>query len=98
LVSSITVRTIIQKERLRLIKDLKDALIRIKTLSGLLPICSNCKKIRDNKGYWNLIESYIESRSEAVFSHGICPECSDRLYGGADWYINMKKRRGKKGV
>ena len=47
----------------------------IKTLSGLLPICSHCKKIRDDKGYWNKIEGYIQKHSTAQFSHGICPEC-----------------------
>ena len=52
----------------------------IKTLNKLLPICSNCKKIRDDKGYWNQIESYIRDHSETEFTHGICPECSEKLY------------------
>ncbi len=56
-------------------KKLKFALSEVKTLQGLLPICSYCKKIRDDKGYWNQIESYIGKHSEATFSHGICPEC-----------------------
>lgn len=60
--------------------DLTDALSRIRTLSGLLPICASCKKIRDDRGYWNQIESYISSRSEAEFSHSICPGCAKRLY------------------
>ena len=64
----------------------------VKTLSGLLPICASCKKIRDDKGYWNQIESYIHKHSEAEFSHGICPECMDKIYGEHDWY---KKRRKK---
>jgi len=55
--------------------ELKDALSRIKTLKGLLPICATCKKIRDDKGYWNRIESYIKDHSEAEFTHGICPVC-----------------------
>lgn len=59
---------------------LKDALEKVKTLSGLLPICASCKKIRDDKGYWNQIESYIKQHSEAEFSHSICPECIDKLY------------------
>lgn len=50
------------------------------TLSGLLPICSHCKKIRDDKGYWNQLESYIAIHSEADFSHGICPECATKHY------------------
>ncbi len=68
------------KEREKLIKDLTEALAKVKTLSGLLPICASCKKIRDDKGYWNQIEEYIRDRSEAEFSHSICPECAKKLY------------------
>lgn len=75
----------------KLIAELRAALKRVQTLSGLVPICSNCKKIRDDKGYWNHLEQYIEDYSEALFSHGICPDCSDSLYGGQDWYKNLKK-------
>jgi len=60
--------------------ELQKALSEVKTLRGFLPICSSCKKIRDDKGYWNQIESYIEARSEAEFSHGICPDCQKKLY------------------
>ena len=74
----------LEKERERLIADLKEALVEVRTLSGLLPICSSCKKIRDDKGYWNQIESFISAHSEAEFSHGICPECARRLYPGLD--------------
>jgi hypothetical protein len=74
-----------EEERNRLVAELKGALARVKTLSGFLPICASCKKIRDDKGYWNQIESYIESRSEAEFSHGICPDCARRLYPEYDW-------------
>jgi len=63
-----------------LIAKLREALDKVKTLSGFLPICASCKKIRDDQGYWNQIESYISSHSEAVFSHGICPDCAHRLY------------------
>ena len=59
---------------------LKQALARVKRLSGMLPICASCKKIRDDSGYWNTIEEYIEKHSEAEFSHGICPDCARRLY------------------
>ncbi|MBI5551160.1 MAG: hypothetical protein HY911_06585 [Desulfobacterales bacterium] len=65
-----------QVEKDRLIGELKDALSKVKTLSGLLPICAACKKIRDDKGYWNQIEHYIRGHSEAEFSHSICPECA----------------------
>ncbi|MDH5298922.1 MAG: response regulator [Desulfobulbaceae bacterium] len=70
----------IEAEREELIADLKEALGRVKMLSGMLPICASCKKIRDDRGYWNHIESYIESNSSALFSHGICPDCAHRLY------------------
>ena len=59
---------------------LQDALAKVKILSGLLPICANCKKIRDDKGYWNQIEAYIRDHSEADFSHSICPECAKKFY------------------
>ncbi len=60
--------------------DLEKALDKVQTLSGLLPICAACKKIRDDKGYWNRIEVYIEMHSQAEFSHGICPDCAKELY------------------
>jgi len=69
-----------EEERSRLILELQESLARVRTLSGLLPICSSCKKIRDDKGYWNQIETYIRDRSQAEFTHGICPECAQRLY------------------
>jgi len=69
-----------QAEQKRLIEELRDAMENIRTLRGFLPICSSCKKIRDDKGYWNQIESYIRDHTEAEFSHGICPECAKRLY------------------
>ncbi|MFW6155382.1 MAG: response regulator [Planctomycetota bacterium] len=70
----------ILEERDRLIDELQAALERVKRLSGLLPICSNCKKVRDDRGYWNQIEAYIRDHSEAEFSHGLCPECAAKLY------------------
>ena len=83
----------IEKEKIIIIKDLTSALDEIKTLKGIVPICSGCKKIRDDKGYWNLLESYIEKHSNASFSHSLCPECSDAFYGKEDWYIKMKKEK-----
>jgi PAS domain S-box-containing protein len=68
------------QERESLIYDLQHALSEVKALSGLLPICSSCKKIRDDKGYWNNLEQYISKHSEAEFSHGICPDCAQKLY------------------
>ena len=78
----------IEKEREKLITELRHALDRVKQLSGLLPICSSCKKIRNDKGYWSQIEEYIKDHSEADFSHGICPECAKKLYPDLD----MKKK------
>ncbi|MCG8619883.1 MAG: PAS domain-containing protein [Desulfobacterales bacterium] len=92
----ITQRILIQNERERLVTDLKKALSRIKTLSGLLPICASCKKIRDDKGYWNLLESYIESHSHACFSHSLCPDCIDSIYGAEPWYAGVKKELPQK--
>ncbi|MBI5638939.1 MAG: response regulator [Nitrospirae bacterium] len=62
---------------------------KVKTLSGLLPICASCKKVRDDKGYWRQIESYISEHSETEFTHGICPECGVKLY--PDYYNKKKK-------
>jgi len=61
-------------------EELEEALAQIKTLRGLLPICANCKRIRDDKGHWHPIEAYIRDRSEADFTHGFCPECMKKLY------------------
>ena len=66
----------LKKEHDQLLQALKE----IKTLSGLLPICASCKKIRDDKGYWNQIEDFIQQRSDALFSHAICPACAKKLY------------------
>jgi PAS domain S-box-containing protein len=76
----ITKRKEIEADREKLISKLRDALNKIKTLSGIIPICASCKKIRDDKGYWNQLENYINEHSEAHFSHGICPECAEKLY------------------
>jgi len=70
------------REQKKLIKELQVALQNIKTLQGLIPICASCKKIRDDKGYWNQIEAYISEHSSAEFSHGICPDCAKKIYPG----------------
>jgi hypothetical protein len=71
----ITARKLVEEEKQRLNNELVEAMNQIKTLSGLIPICAACKKVRDDKGYWNQIENYLEEHSDAVFSHGLCPEC-----------------------
>ncbi|WP_319525474.1 PAS domain-containing protein [uncultured Desulfosarcina sp.] len=73
-------RVKVEKEKENLIAKLQEALSQVRQLSGFLPICASCKKIRDDKGYWNQIESYIEDHSEAEFSHSICPNCAKKLY------------------
>jgi PAS domain S-box-containing protein len=61
-------------------RDLREALAKVKTLSGFIPICASCKKIRDDKGFWNQLEAYLSAHSEMEFSHSLCPECTRRLY------------------
>lgn len=74
-------RKLTEEENKRLIEELQDSLQQVKTLSGLLPICSRCKKIRDDQGYWNQLESFFRNHApEVVFTHSICPDCLDELY------------------
>jgi PAS domain S-box-containing protein len=67
-------------EKELLIRDLRDALGKVKTLSGFIPICAACKKVRDDHGYWDQVEAYFQKHSEVEFSHSLCPECTRRLY------------------
>jgi hypothetical protein len=80
-----------EHEKEETIIELKIAMLNIKTLSGLLPICASCKKIRDDNGYWRQIEKYVTEHSQVAFSHGLCPACSDKIYGNEKWYIKMKQ-------
>lgn len=80
-------RRLAAEEREKLIGELQNALQEVKTLTGLLPICASCKKIRNDQGYWERIERYIGERSSVQFSHGICPECAQKLYPD----LNLKK-------
>lgn len=73
-----------ERERNRLIVELREALAKVKQLSGFLPICMHCKKIRDDEGYWNQIEEYLHKHSEAEFSHSICQDCMDKYYPDID--------------
>lgn len=79
-IESVSLARRYQEEREALLRELQSALEKVKLLSGYLPICSSCKKIRDDTGYWQQIECYIREHSEAEFSHGICPDCARRLY------------------
>jgi DNA-binding NtrC family response regulator len=71
-------RALLEKDLL--INQLRETLADVKTLSGLLPICASCKHIRDDKGYWHQVESYIQQHSSAVFTHGLCPKCAQKIY------------------
>ncbi len=86
----ITERARLAAERDHLITQLTQALSEIKSLSGLLPICANCKKVRDDRGYWNSIESYLSDHTEATFTHGVCPDCAQELRS------EMLERRARK--
>jgi DNA-binding response OmpR family regulator len=65
--------------------------VEIKILRGLLPMCSRCKKIRDDQGFWEQVERYFEAHSDVTFSHSICPGCMEKLYGDSDWYRKPQK-------
>ena len=80
IIHDVTDRKKIENERDNLIGDLQKTLAEIKTLRGILPICSHCKKIRDDSGYWNQLEAYLDTHSDVKFSHGICPDCIIKLY------------------
>ncbi len=80
IIRDITERAAAEAERERLINELQEALGRVKSLSGLLPICASCRKIRDKQGAWHNLEAYIRSHTEADFTHGICPDCRRALY------------------
>lgn len=68
------------KEKEKLISELTETLNEVKTLRGIIPICAHCKKIRSDKGYWEQVEQYVQDRSEAQFSHALCPDCANHLY------------------
>ncbi|NQU64119.1 MAG: response regulator [SAR324 cluster bacterium] len=76
--------------------ELKQARDEIHMLRGIIPICAGCKKIRDDKGLWKQIESYIEEHSKAQFSHGLCLDCAQKLYGKSEWFEKFKKKREAK--
>lgn len=82
------------REKERLIKELQEALENVKTLSGLLPICANCKNIRTDDGYWIQVESYLKSHSNLNFTHSICPGCAKKLYPN---FYDKKKIRSEGG-
>ncbi len=89
----ITLRRRLLEEKTALVAELTEALSRIKTLEGIIPICASCKKVRDDKGFWQQVEGYLASRTSVEFSHGLCPECKERLYPDLSEEENREKRR-----
>lgn len=81
-------------ERQRLMVELREALARVKTLSGLLPICASCKNIRDDSGYWQAVDVYVQNHTDAAFSHALCPGCARTLYPDlmGDWEESPPRR------
>jgi len=97
LLQDINKRKQAQQERSDLIIKLQDSIAQIKTLSGLIPICASCKKIRDDSGYWHQVEEYVKQHSDAEFSHGICPDCIKTLYPEfADDLLSDKEQNEEK--
>ncbi len=80
-----------EKEQQELILKLQEALAEIRTLKGFIPICASCKKVRDDEGYWNQLEAYISKHTDAVFSHGLCPECAEKY---REELKELSKKRG----
>ena len=93
LVQEIEERKRTEAEKERLIAQLQKAMQDVKVLSGFLPICASCKKIRDDTGYWRQIEEYISKHSSALFSHGICPDCTKKLY--PEFHEELQRRSKK---
>jgi phosphoserine phosphatase RsbU/P len=83
----------LQKSLTERVAELEEALRRVKVLSGLLPICSQCKKIRDDQGYWNQVEAYVSKHADVRFTHGLCPECATSLNASVDW--DALKKQGE---
>jgi PAS domain-containing protein len=94
-VRDVTERKRLEAEREILIRDLQEALAKIKTLKGLIPVCAWCRKVRDDKGYWEELEHYIRNHTDADFTHGICPECLEEVSG--ERYEDFKEKEKGKG-
>lgn len=89
-IRDITARQKAEQEREQLIAELQETIANVRVLRKLLPVCASCKKVRDDEGYWGRLESYFSKHSEIDFTHGMCPECMDRLYGSEEWYSSKK--------
>ena len=87
-----------EAERRALTRKLQEALDEIKTLTGIIPICASCKKVRNDTGYWQVVEQYIEQHSGAQFTHGICPDCTRKLYPEISEKIDCKPSKTKSDI
>jgi PAS domain S-box-containing protein len=81
-----------EQQREQRINELKEAIARVRTLNGLLSMCAKCKKIRDDSGHWNPLEAYISQHIGMDISHGLCPECTDEMYGAQEWYQQCSQK------
>ena len=90
--TDISDRKKIETERESMINELQSALAEVRTLKGIVPICAGCKKIRDDKGFWEQVETYVQKHTEAKFSHGFCPECVEKYYPGQAERIRDRKK------
>lgn len=88
--TDITARKQAEQERMRLIDELQSTLREVATLRKILPICSCCRRIRDERGQWSEIESYLRANAELEFSHSMCPACAKKLYGDQKWFAGPK--------
>jgi len=79
-IRDISQRKWLEEDKQKLVRILQESLAQVKELKGLLPICANCKKIRNDKGYWQVVEGYIGEHTDATFTHGMCPECMTIFY------------------
>lgn len=93
--SEIAERQQVEKDKERLIQELREALENVRKLRGLLPICAYCKKIRDDQGYWNQLESYISQHADVTFTHSVCPECSKRIYAELKAFKDAEQQKKK---
>jgi hypothetical protein len=93
--TDITARKIAEREKESLIRDLQEALANVKTLSGLVPICAWCKKIRDDQGFWRQVEVFIQSHSDAVITHGVCPDCLRKVAGDTSGLLESRAAQAR---
>lgn len=93
--SEIAERQQVEKDKERLIQELREALENVRKLRGLLPICAYCKKIRDDQGYWNQLENYLSQHADVTFTHSVCPECSKKIYAELKAFKDAEQEKKK---